>query len=468
MQIPVLNGVYTDGNADFRTSYPRNLVPVPKQQGISNGYLRPADGIELFGTGPGIGRGGINWNGVCYRAMGTKLVSIGSTGTATTLGEIGYGDLCSFDYSFDRLAVSSGGRLYYWNGATLTQVTDSDLGTVVDFVWIDGYFATTDGEYIAVTELNDPTSINPMKYGSSEVDPDRIVALVKLRSELYAANRYTMEVFQNIGGDGFPFQRIDGAQLQRGAVGTHAVTTYADSIAFVGSGRNEAVAVWIGNNSTAVKVSTREIDQILSGYTEDELSGCLMESRVFDGHQLLYVHLPDRTLVYDVAASQAVNESIWFTLTTSLVGNEAYKARNFVYCYNQWLSEDPTEARHGVMVDNVSSHYGEVVGWDFGTLITYNGGMGAIINQLELVALTGRVGLGANPTIWTSYSTDGQTWSVERGRSAGKIGERNKRLTWLQQGHMRNWRIQRFRGTSDSHMSIARLEAQIEPLSRGF
>jgi hypothetical protein len=35
---------------------------------------------------------------------------------------------------------------------------------------------------------------------------------------------------------------------------------------------------------------------------------------------------------------------------------------------------------------------------------------------------------------------------------------------WFQQGHMRNWRIQRFRGSSDAHISIARLEAQLEPL----
>ena len=56
--IPILNGIYTDDAADFRTSYPINMVPVPKQQGISAGYLRPADGIVELGTGPGIDRGG--------------------------------------------------------------------------------------------------------------------------------------------------------------------------------------------------------------------------------------------------------------------------------------------------------------------------------------------------------------------------------------------------------------------------
>jgi putative ABC transport system ATP-binding protein len=51
MQIPVLSGIYADGDADFRSSYPVNLVPVPKDSGVSQGYLRPADGIvELFQT----------------------------------------------------------------------------------------------------------------------------------------------------------------------------------------------------------------------------------------------------------------------------------------------------------------------------------------------------------------------------------------------------------------------------------
>ena len=85
MQIPILNGIYTDEASDFRTSYPRNLIPVPKSQGISQGYLRPADGIVEFGDGPGLDRGGINWDNVCYRVMGTKLVSIDLDGNATLI-----------------------------------------------------------------------------------------------------------------------------------------------------------------------------------------------------------------------------------------------------------------------------------------------------------------------------------------------------------------------------------------------
>ena len=45
VQIPILNGIYTDNGPDFRTSYPVNMVPVPKSIGMNEGFLRPADGI---------------------------------------------------------------------------------------------------------------------------------------------------------------------------------------------------------------------------------------------------------------------------------------------------------------------------------------------------------------------------------------------------------------------------------------
>jgi hypothetical protein len=467
MQIQILNGIYADNGPNLRTSYPVNLIPVPKQSGISNGFLRPADGLVANGSGPGIDRGGVNWQGTCYRVMGTKLVTVESNGTVTELGDVGgpVDSLVTFDYSFDMLAIASGGRLYYWDGATLTQVTDPDLGIVLDFVWVDGYFMTTDGEFLVVTELSDPTQVNPLKYGSSEVDPDSVVALLKVRNEVYALNRNTIEVFDNVGGEFFPFERIDGAQIQKGVIGTFACCVYVESVAFLGSGRNEAPAIYIGANAQAQKISTQEIDEILLNYTETQLSSVKLEARNDKNNQHLYVHLPDRTLVYDAAASEALGDQVWFTLTTSTAGFSQYRARNFVFAYDKWLVGDPQSSNIGYMVDTIGEHWGQIVRWEFGTMIVYNDGKGALFNELELVSLTGRVAIGVDPQISTSYSLDGLSWSQERYIKVGTNGNTKKRLVWFQQGHMRNWRIQRFSGNSQAHLSFARLEAQLEGLS---
>lgn len=466
MQIPIFNGIYTDNGPDVRTAYPVNLVPVPVGSGISNGYLRPGDGLVANGTGPGIDRGGINWNGICYRVMGTKLVTVANNGAVTVLGDVGgpTNTLVTMDYSFDRLAIASGGRLYYWNGV-LTQVTDPDLGIVLDMCWVDGYFMTTDGTSLVVTDLSDPTQVNPLKYGSSEVDPDPIVALFKLRNEVYALNRNTIEVFDNIGGDFFPFQRIDGAQIQKGVIGTFGCCVFIETVAFLGSGRNESPGVYLGANATATKISTQEIDELLLSYTEAQLAQVKLEARNDKAHQHLYIHLPDRTIVYDAAASQALEQQIWFTLTTSVVGFSQYRARNLVWAYDKWLVGDPQSTTIGYLNQDVGSHWGQIVRWEFGTLIVYNESKGVLFTQLELVSLTGQVALGIDPIITTSYSLDGMAWSQDRPIRVGTTGNTKKRLCWFQQGHMRNWRIQRFRGDSQAHLSFVRLEAQLQPLA---
>ena len=464
MQVPVLNGVYADAVADFRTSYPRNLVPVPKDTSISKGYLRPADGIVSFATGLGPDRGGINWNGVCYRVSGTKLIRVNASGTVDVLGDVGSGDQAVLDYSFDALGVASGGRLYFWDGITLKQVTDPDLGTVRSMCWISGYWLCTDGKTLVVTELNDPFSVNPLKYGSAEGDPDPIMGCDRLRNEAYAIGRHTIEVFQNLGGSNFPFQRIDGAQVPKGAIGTSAWVCVGNTFAFVGSGRAEAPSVYMMVPGDTQSISTREIDTILQDYTEAELASIVMECRVNLIHQHVLVHLPDQTLVYDIAASQVAGEPVWHTWDSGVVEPAQLRARGLTWCYDRWIVGDPTSSSIGVLDDAVSTHFGAVTGWSFGTTVIYNAGNGAIVHEIELAALPGRVGFGLDPTIWTSYSLDGQTWSQEQPIKAGVLGQRMKRLAWRRQGKMLNYRMQRFRGTSDAHITVARLEMQLEPL----
>jgi hypothetical protein len=407
MQIPILNGIFTDTNPDFRTAYPHNLVPVPKQQGISAGYLRPADGLVEFSAGVGADRGAIEWGGVCYRVQGTSLIKMDSAGVITTIGDVGSGGPVTFDYSFDYLAVASGGRLYLYDGTTLTQNTDPDLGTVLSFIWIDGYFLTTDGENLVVTELGNPFAVNPLKYGSSEIDPDPINSVLELRNEVYAINTHSIEVFDNVGGTGFPFQRIEGAQIQKGSVGTHAAVVYDKKIAFVGNERNEPPAVYVAINGQDEKISTREIDTILQDYTAAQIAGIVLEIRKDKTHNWLYLHLPDQTLVYDVEASKALQQSVWFTLSGGILTETQYPARHFIWVYDKWLAGDPDTGKIAEVDLSVSTQLGAEVKWEFNVGILYNEGRGAIIHDMELVCLTGEVALGADPVVTTQYSIDG-------------------------------------------------------------
>jgi hypothetical protein len=240
---------------------------------------------------------------------------------------------------------------------------------------------------------------------------------------------------------------------------------FIENVAFLGSGRNEAPSIYVGANATANKISTQEIDNLLLEYTELELAKVKLEARNDKNHQHLYVHLPNKTIVFDASATAVLGSPVWFTLTSTIVGFAQYRARNMVYAYDKWYIGDPQTNTIGYFVQDIGSHWGEQVRWEFGTLIVYNEGRGALMQQLELVSLTGSIALGKNPKISTSYTVDGKIYSQEKAISVGMIGNTTKRIAWFQQGHMRNWRIQRFSGDSDAHVSYVRLEAQLEPLA---
>ena len=472
-QILFISGIGTTLSADFVASSPRNLVPVVQDSGISSIYLKLADGISQFGLFDqsilGADRGAINWRGNCYRVIGQYFVRVESSGDVTVLATVPIGDYVRFDYSFDYLGIAISGGLYLWNGVSLLQNTDPDLKAVVDMLWIDGYFMTTDGEFLVVTDLTDPFSVNPLKYGSSESDPDPVVGLLKVRSEVYAMNRYTIEVFDNVGGANFPFQRVEGAIVQKGAIGTRTSCVYQETIAFLGSARNEQPSIYMVSQGAAVSISTSEIDKLLKDYTEEQLSRCLMEKRAYDTLEHLYLHLPDQTIVYDAVASRAAGQPLWFYLSSGSDGYGIYRARNFVWVYDKWLCGDLIDARVIGMIDpNIGAQYGDPVGYQFDTPINYTEGRGAIVNQIELIALTGRPAYNEQDFvpqyIRRSYSIDGLTWSNPKQKSLGKAGETTKRIHWTQCGLVRNWRIERFQGRTSVPVSFARLEAQYEEL----
>lgn len=463
--IPILKGIYTGPDAGFDISYPINREPVilETNSGISKGFLRAITGVTGIANGPGIDRGGINWNGVCYRVMGSKLVRVLVNDVVQILGDVGDdGEPVSMDYSFDKLAIGSAGHLYYWDGSTLFKVTDIDLGTVVDMMWIDSYFMTTDGVDLVVTELNDPTSVNPLKYGSSEVDPDGVVGLLKIRDEAYAINRNTIEVFGNAGGSGFPFARIPGAMIPKGCVSRKAKVLFADTFAFVGSGRNEPLAVYQAGSGQAVKISTRWVDDQLAAVDESDI---LLEARNGRDEARLYVRLPDKTLVFLATASLKASEPIWHVLTSGPGMEADYRPTFFTECYGKTICGDNQSSAIGVLDDTLCSQFGEVAGWQFDTPLIYNKANGGIVHSLELIGTPGSAPFGEDPRIFFSSTQDGRTWSQERAVSAGGFGDRRKRVQWRPHRKFSNWMGMRFRGADTAMAAWSGVEPVIEPLS---
>lgn len=465
MQIPLISGIEATEAADFSEVYPTNLEPVSIPNGISQGYLRTAYGATTISTGPGVSRGGTTWNGVHYRVMGTKLVSVDQYGTITILGDVGGIGAVSFARGFDRVAIRSGVNLFYWNGTTLTKVTDPDMGQCLDVAWLNGQFFTTDGTDILAADIDDPTNFTATRYGAAEADPDPITGLIVSRNEMYVGGGNTIEVQSYTGGANFPLSSNVGATIPRGIVGPMAKCLYSESFAFVGAGKNEQPGVYIQNGGSALKLSTRAIDKMLAAVTD--LTTIEMETRVSDDEERLLIHLPDRTLVYLYRTSQMTQDKNWYVVRSGRAMDKAYRLRHAVLAYGKFWVGDTESGALGTLTDTSGAHFGEVTGWAFQTALQYNKGASFIVHQMELVGLYGR-GVTAPASAFMSWSKDGETWSMEKPNKLPALGSRTRRITWSPHSRFRNYMALRFRGDSNSLVGIAALNVpddQIEALA---
>ncbi len=461
MQVSILNSVVTNNAAEFELSYPVNLEPVIVKSGISNGQLRVAAGTEPFAEGPGPMRANIIWNNRLFAVMASKLVEIRADRSVVVIGDVGQGD-ARLDKSFDRLIIRSGSRLYYYDGTSLKQVTDPDLGQVVDAIWVAGYTMATDGKFVLVTELTDPFEVKPTKYGSAEDDPDPVTGLIKLRDEVHVLGENTIQVFRNVGGLGFPFQTQVGATIPVGCVGAGAKCLYGQTYAFVGSSRGDALGVYVAGSGEANKISTRVVDDALA--REPNPAGIVLERRVSRDELRLFVHLSAESYVFLAKASEAAGESVWYRCRSG--AGKPYRLRYAIPAFGQILVGDTQSGAIGILTAETCSHFGETAEWMFDVGLLYSNGKGAIVDAVELIALTGRGSDAKGSEIFFSSTNDGQTFSPERAVTVGPTGTRGKRIQWRPHSRLRRFMGLRFRGYSRAVAGFATCEVTARPLSR--
>jgi len=110
-------------------------------------------------------------------------------------------------------------------------------------------------------------------FGTAEINPDKIVAAHVNHNELFILGEETIEIFHNVAGSGFPFQRIQGANIQKGCYAKFSPVEFDNTFLFVGGGKNERAGVWrVASSQSAQKVSTDAIDYAIQKFTSDEIA----------------------------------------------------------------------------------------------------------------------------------------------------------------------------------------------------
>lgn len=473
-QIPITNGFYIS-----------NSLPISHQE-CTNWYVNTTQADDwtqeqLFGT-PGItqlattgtvkqvNRGAHVKNGIPYFVNGDGLYSLDRTmdgddeGFSTTLlGTIeGDGFVSMADNGTQLIVLVPGGKGYIYNessGTPFQEITDLDFdanGNPQYVVFINGYFAaSTDSKKWIVSSLNDGLSWDALDFASAESDPDAIVAPVIVNNQVFITGSETTEGFQSIDGAGFPFQR-NNLFMDKGCSAPSTLVRANKTFFMVGAGVNESPAVWMFTGITFEKISTTAIDNVLNAYSDTDLGQAFAWTYAQSGAYFVGFSFPDRSFVFDMVTSR------WHE-RKSIVNDilVRWRANSLITAYGRVLVGDSVDGRIGALDLDVYTEYGNNIIRIVSTQPFANQGDEISSTMIELTMEPG-VGNEAvpDPAISMSLSKDSKTFSYERTRAIGKIGDYKRRVVWRKNGRFPRMVVMKFRLSDPVKPVIIKLESE--------
>ncbi|MEQ5075895.1 packaged DNA stabilization protein [Providencia alcalifaciens] len=336
-----------------------------------------------------------------------------------------------------------------------------DLGEVIDvtrnrgrYIWLQ-----KGGARFGITDIEDeskPDRYNP--FYTAESQPDGIISVSSWRDMVICFGTSTIEYF-SLTGSTSATQQIYAMQpaymVQIGIAGRDAKCKFGDSYAFISNPANGAPSVYLLGSGTASAISTASIDKIIRSYTADELSGAVMESVKFDGHELAIIHLPRHTLCFDGTGSQQYSQ--WCILKTGLY-DDPYRAIDFMYEDNQITVGDKKSGLVGKLAFDKSSQYDKQAEHILYTPMVKADN--ARVFDLELEASTGVAQIADR--LFLSATTDGINFGREQMIDQNAPFRYDMRAIWRRVGRVRKNIGFKIRVITKSPVTLSDLSVRVE------
>lgn len=252
-------------------------------------------GLKGWCTATGADRGWHVMNTALYKVNSTNLVSVSSTGTATTLGTIGGTDRAIFADDGSNLYVVANGSIYRLNGASVSTVTQSVVINPGSIAYINRQFIITgENGLFGTSDVGDGTTYNALNYAEAEASPDPLFRAYVYSQLLYLAGAKSVEPWWNSGEGNPPFTRQDSALINVGIAGKYAITNTDQYMYWLNDERQFVQSV----GSSARSISTPSIAHKVEGYIS--VSDCIASTCTFDGQTFIFFAFPtaNKTLYY--------------------------------------------------------------------------------------------------------------------------------------------------------------------------
>ena len=445
-----------------------NLYPeiIESRNGANGeiGYLVKVPGrkrLASVGTGPIRGIYPTSTNRLAV-VSGNQLYSVSSTWGATLVGTLST-DHGPVDMADNGLQIIIVDGVFGYTASLITgafsKITSEYFMGAARVAFIDGYFLVNNpgtGQF-QICKLYDGTTWDGLDFGVAEGSPDNILAVLASGRQLWALGAKTGETFWNTGDSDFPFSRIDGGFMEHGCGAAFGACQFAGTVVWL----SDKGQVLMATGGTPTRISNHALE--LAIRESGDFSGAVAWTHAIDGHTFYCLNLPGAptTWCYDLSTSQ------WHERGEMVLGDyQQGRVSCCAYAYGVWVAGDSKDGRIYQLDPDTYTNDDQPLVWERTAPKLNQAGVRLFVSQFQLDMETGvgvdGSGQGADPQVMLQVSKDGgYTWTPERWKSAGSIGDYRHRATWRRLGTGRDL-IFRVRGSDPVKTLLYGANVEIE------
>lgn len=421
----------------------------------SPAVLSRTDGIAAWasvGTGPV--HGAIEALDALYVVSGTKLYSVDEFGSATELGDIGAVSGTSgidMDANTDSVVVVNEPNAFYWNGTTFGQITDPDFTSrgAGDVEFINNYllFREPNSGRFFGADLGSATSFDSLQFATAESNPDELVGMKVDHSQAILLGKKSIEIWDNTGIAGFPFERAINGFVEIGCFNGRSVAKCDNSIFWLAND----YSVRRLNGVTPVRISNHGIERAIQRAT---ISTAKAFSYSKEGHLFYVLSFNEVTVVYDATTQK------WHKRQS--YGYDRWNIASHASAFGLELVGSASNGNIGSLRTDTYTEWGSTLRMSWVYQPIYADGVRSVHDSIEVVLKTGvglTTGQGSDPEMMLDYSDDsGMTWVSLPNKSIGQLGNYRTRVRWRRCGSTDSARA--YRGAISDPIEVQMVDTQ--------
>lgn len=454
MRVEWIGRSRTDG--DNTQADPSRLVNLYRERAGDKHVLKRVPGTVLFVTLADAPMRAMSFEGgKVWTVSGTDLSNMDVNGTILSVGSVSADGNVSISGNNDKLAVAAGGEYYVYNGSALNTPSSGAFDSVgsVEFWGQRTILTELGGRRFSWSAVANAGVVNALNFATAEQRDDNIIRAVVVQGILWIMKERSIERWLLTGGDDFATP-MGGGTIDTGLLAFGLMTKIPNGAFFVG---NDGIAYLVSGGGMK-PVSTRGVETSL---VDDTPTECFYYQD--EGHKFCVIRFSNRPAwIYDVVMDEwheraEGDDLIPWSMTHSVqaFGND-YAGSAFGKIYTlERIPTDDGAPLIGRAVSRTLRLNGDRFRISRLTLEPKTGHSTLTAEEYPglhagggyILATSGATGLLAGSAVTTptdafvSLRTSkdrGKTWSKEKRRSIGTLGEYAKVVRWRALGQFRN------------------------------